>query len=990
LAAPILTAPILAKPLLAAALLAAIALLAPPGPWAANLALAAPDLRTAQAGPAERSPPDPSRPVQPRPDLAHPAEAADHPHPAGAADHPHPAQGHPVGYLPDPPFPAPPGPNTPSSLIANPSGLAFLEARRRLLSASRQDLAHGYAAQLDTVVVLGYRAARQSPDDPAIWRLLGRLAEIKALFSSDPFERSRLMGEAESHFRRSSSLELARPANLPASAQTPRASAQTPIVSDPYLADLFWVGRLQRGEATLADLERHWAGAGNLSPLQRPELWRDRLHLIRNAPGAEARIQELGQARQDFERLWAEMPVEVPWPGPSERFGPPKLKKIEVLEAWASTLAALARDWPGPETGAELFREAVGLYLRALDLPLDRHEAAALVGQMDRSGDLAPDEDSLLALWRAKDAVYEKWLAIASDDPAVWTAWGEEHLRRAARHDDPRVYRGYFEAAGRKFESAAAKSPRPALVWHEWGLLEEYQADRLAADPPDYPPLPAPAPGDPASAGPIPPPPGDPSAAGSPTPFPSPPAPAPVQAAIDTQAARDRLELARHVSSRALDRYRHAYGLEPDRPAHVQSLARMTLKSAARGPAEAFPELLEESDRLSALAVGQDPDTAGAWRLRGVDCLVAASPSSVDPAIRDRLVPEALSAFRRYLSSDNVRVDHLRQMADLVWLAAEASPAHRLASLRVLDEICARLIALQPRVSDYHFARGLAIYSILAADPDWPWDRERSGADWARDRFVRALASYREGLELLARWGFSAPDRGGEDPEAGPGPEAGSARWHFPRAILTETVSPGATLASASFQERLSAVLNRELEHLLATVKPETLPPWHKARLAAFLRRMAATGYPPPEDQMALFRLAELLLSETEAELQSGADPGGPPPGRDGYAIILAEKGLLMAEMSLVAVEDAEFLLSEAQKLWTGAEAASPGASRYALARWTAWSGDVELIRPLLRHTAEQQDRLLWPSYAEAVYEPSLARFHDQSWFIAAWFGYGH
>ena len=276
------------------------------------------------------------------------------------------------------------------------------------------------------------------------------------------------------------------------------------------------------------------------------------------------------------------------------------------------------------------------------------------------------------------------------------------------------------------------------------------------------------------------------------------------------------------------------------------------------------------------------------------------------------------------------------------------------------------------------------MYSILAATPDWPYDWSFSESDYAKTSFALALASFRDGLELLSRSGL--PTIRPWETAAGGG-DGGDAPWPFPRTgeLLTTTFSPGATLTLATFQERLGTILNRQLDRLVTTISPETLPPWYKLRLASFFRRIGSTGYPPPEDQMAFYRLAEILLSQAESEYHAPADPA---LARMRFASILAEKGLLMAEMSMVAQSDVDFLMGEAERFWTGAETASPGASRYSLARWAAWSRNVELIVPLLRHSAEQQDHFLWPTFQEAAYEPSFTPYHHQSWFKNAWFGY--
>ena len=847
------------------------------------------------------------------------------------------------GYLPQVP------PAAPQILPAmtSPATQAFLEARQRLLSASKDDLSTGYSSQLDKVVILGYQAAHHAPEDPAIWRFLGRLSETKALFATDMFERRRLMGEALSLFEESARLERTKRAQ----AQTSVAPKEPPAYSDPYLNELFWTGRLKRGEVSLADLERRYEGE-SLQPLHRPELWRDRLYLI-SVGDPKKKAEELERGRKDFEALWAEMPVEVPWPGPVDRFGPPKLKKVEVLEAWAGTLMALSETLSGEARDA-VFKEALDLYPRALALPLDRFETSALIGQLDRVDSLAPTREFLQELWDLKDQFYELLTSLSQEDPETFLAWAQEFLQRARRQTDNRIFRFHLNEANLKFDKYASLSSLPGFAWHEWGFRLESEATVF----------------------------GESSLASNPGLF--------VDAGLisdsgDFTGAAEKRSRVSLLVDEATEKYRQAYELEPLRPAHAQSLGRILQKSAALGPLSAFQGSWEEYSRFASIAINADPDTAEAWFVRGVDLLEAGKLPQAPAEMSDLLVAEALTAFRQYRRANNNRTDHLRVMADLIWRAAESSPPHTVAALTVLTDVCARLISLNPTEPDYHFARSLTLYSLLAATPNLPDDWNFSESDYAKTSFAVALASFRDGLELLSRSGLPTirPWETYRNEEG----RGQNAPWPFLRTsdLLTRADSPGASLTLATFQERLATILNRQLERLLSTMRPETLPPWYKLRLASFFRRVGSTGYPPPEDQMALYRLAEILLNQAEKEYHSPSDPA---LGRSRFASILSEKGLLMAEMSMVAQGDVDFLLSEAEKFWSGAEAASPGSSRYALARWASWSGNVDFLRPLLRHTAEQQDHYLWPTFQEAAYEPSFAQFYGQSWFKNAWFGY--
>jgi hypothetical protein len=159
---------------------------------------------------------------------------------------------------------------------------------------------------------------------------------------------------------------------------------------------------------------------------------------------------------------------------------------------------------------------------------------------------------------------------------------------------------------------------------------------------------------------------------------------------------------------------------------------------------------------------------------------------------------------------------------------------------------------------------------------------------------------------------------------------------------------------------------------------------------------------------MAFFRLADLYLTwalttitASDARIgpgqsqagqaqtdQAQADPDGRPKSPSLRSLILAEKGLLFSEMSLLVKKDSPFLLQSAGQIWAQAEEDSPGASRYARARWAAWTEPPEVLAPLLAHTAEEQVNLLWPSFGEARLEPSFKGLIDAHWFKTAWFGY--
>jgi hypothetical protein len=131
--------------------------------------------------------------------------------------------------------------------------------------------------------------------------------------------------------------------------------------------------------------------------------------------------------------------------------------------------------------------------------------------------------------------------------------------------------------------------------------------------------------------------------------------------------------------------------------------------------------------------------------------------------------------------------------------------------------------------------------------------------------------------------------------------------------------------------------------------------------------------------------LATLNTQETSPPIPTSQASGGIPSLR---SLILAERGLLLAEMSLLAKNDRDFLLQAAALNFDLAERDSPGSSRYSKARWAAWTESPENLALYLSHTVAEQYNLLWPSLSEARLEPAFRDLIDERWFKTAWFGY--
>jgi tetratricopeptide (TPR) repeat protein len=830
-----------------------------------------------------------------------------------------------------------------------------------LLSAGERDLTHDYRDQLDKATVLCFQAGYEKPEMAEIWKRLGVLAETKSFFVTDPKERFDLMAEATAHFGHSARLEFEKSTRefFDSGEAEPKAA-----LSDPYLTDLIWLGRLRRGEVTLGEVyQRH--AAENLEPSHRPEFWEERALFIQAKRDGAKEDTELAVAREDFKTLWGAMPLEVPWRGASDKFGPQKLKKIEVLEAWAMGLTTIASQRENREEAQGLFLEAMELYKLALKMPLDLFEFKALASQLDQAELLAPDNDSLLALWGLKDSVYQLITKKFAGDVSVWAAWGRDYYARSGRQSDYRVWLSYFKIAGEKFQRYVDLSPVKDLAFGEWGSLLEFNI---------YPDL----------------------------------------AYLSFLEQEDRLVRINAVLDLALEKYRLASGLDPDRLTNLQALSRILLKISTFKAEGEFGELLAESNRLALLAISRDPDTPGAWLRRGFDYLAFMELGTPGFEAKSQLTAEAFSAFNQYLLSNSGQIDDLRKMADQVWRVAENMPGLRHHGLRLLVDICRRLISLEPREPDYRFALGISLYCLLATSPNWPDDMVFSDSLSTREAFEQALVNFETGLALLSESEREAPSLAslGLASDRTPLPRP----WGWPNPGDREFLSPepgaGATLMSAGFQDRFGTSVKMELSRLVNAAKPELLPPWYQYRLAALFRRVAASGYPTKVDQMAFFRLADLYLTSALEALSATregprAGPGpeaGPGPAQEpgpeagaGWvrgprvtlaSLIHAERGLLFSEMSLLVRKDREYLLRSAEGSWELAESESPGSSRYSKARWAAWTEGKKALIPMLAHTVDEQTNLLWPSLGEARLEPAFRDLIDQHWFKTAWFGY--
>jgi tetratricopeptide (TPR) repeat protein len=409
----------------------------------------------------------------------------------------------------------------------------------------------------------------------------------------------------------------------------------------------------------------------------------------------------------------------------------------------------------------------------------------------------------------------------------------------------------------------------------------------------------------------------------------------------------------------ALSHYQKAQEIL-SRAVYLQSLARVTLYLSLEEPDPLkFPKRFQEAVSLSHQGI-LSSDGPNLWLTWARTCLDIKKDLPLE--YRQFLLAEALSAFNRYLSADTAKIPDLIDMADRVWLMAAQYPDQQDQALGLLIEICRRLTQLAPKEPSYGFALGLSIYAQLAGRPAWPDDPAVTEDPAAKKAFLEVMSSFLESLE-----GLSLRPGSGQSPypEGLPlhfmSPEVGQIFLHSPR---------------ATFQERLASSLNRPLGRFLAMARPKTLPPWYKYQLACFLRLAAASGYLPEEEQMAYWRYALSILQDAKSENSPLMGP------------ILAEEGLIAAELNLLSPLAAKSLVAEAENLWQTAEKISPGSSHYARARWAGWQGDRENLEKSLNHPAAWEDELIWPNFNQAVNDPAFRPYRGEAFFKKAWFGY--
>jgi hypothetical protein len=415
----------------------------------------------------------------------------------------------------------------------------------------------------------------------------------------------------------------------------------------------------------------------------------------------------------------------------------------------------------------------------------------------------------------------------------------------------------------------------------------------------------------------------------------------------------------RKTLTEARNQYEKAYSQE-NRLQYLDSLARVSLNLAKQEKKlEDFKAALAKAVSLGHQAVRGAGSSPRAWLAWGRLCLD--SPASLPAAFRPYLTAEGFSAYNRWLLSNPVRASELIELADEVWTLASQHPGDRDQALSMLIDICRRLVRLAPQEPGYGFALGLTVLAQLSSRPAWPDDPAVTNDLSAKRAFLEVLKAYQGSLEGLSL-------------SPGPAPGLPAAA---PLRFLAPEVGIGPFSALASYPERLALAFNRPAGRLLAMARPETLPPWYQYQLASFLRLAAASGYLPEEEQMAYWRLALHYLRLAKKS-----------PDTSCLAAVLAEEGLVLAELNLLNSAPDPSLLYQAENLWQEAEKLAPDSSRYARARWAAWQGERAALEDSLRHPAALEDSLVWPAFEQGSLDPAFRPMHREAWFKKAWFGY--
>ncbi|MDR2405576.1 MAG: hypothetical protein LBE27_04315 [Deltaproteobacteria bacterium] len=795
-----------------------------------------------------------------------------------------------------------------------------------------------YPSNLEKAMVLYFKALRQSPRDPRVYTLLGRLSEIRALWAKDPNDRRALVDEAQAFFARGARMEFDRSFDENDLKKYEEKLSSGPL-GDPYLTSLTWAGSLRRGELGLEELRAHHA-VGKVPPEHVPGFWEERYFILENGSDDDSKAA-IRAAVDEFRTQMAIMPTEVHVISPNNRLTGKKFKKSQVINSWGLSLMNLSSTTKDPAWKAELFLEGLRVLEGALLLPLDDHEYQELFSSLIKADYNQPQNDLRAELFKVKDKFFASWLK-DSTSPEVLLHQGSDLLLRALQQTESKPWATYLAQALSSYERYLEKSPDPYVSAFRVAELLERQVNSL-----------------------------DHFLSLSPE---------------DTRARKSEL-LALSIAF-----YQKA--MEPSFPALLtqRALAQAQLRLAMlSSDDETFSQRFSEAAKTAHSHAMRDIEPGSAFFQWGETLLLQGIPERL-PQGATLMTSEAIASFRQCLRAGTSDPERLQRMANLTYQVASLNRAQRVPALNLLIDLSSRLKDLRPMEPAYRFAYGLSLLSRIAAEEDFPGDRALFASPSFKGAFLEALSSFSQALELASYgnpsdftpWGLDIEDRfsrnNTQDSVRAPNPSilAPSDDFiSFPR-------------PAATHREMLSGTLNQHMLRLFSMLPPQSLPPWYKLRLASFLRRTASTGYLPREEECAYFRLAYRILDEALDDLPIHLEDMFLSP------LILSEQALILGESTLsLDPEDktplSEANLQEARTMWDKAESEGSGSSLWARARWAAWSRDEEALKGYLSQSSaqvSQGDAFYWPSFSEAALEPAFRDFRDQPWFKKAWFGY--
>lgn len=216
---------------------------------------------------------------------------------------------------------------------------------------------------------------------------------------------------------------------------------------------------------------------------------------------------------------------------------------------------------------------------------------------------------------------------------------------------------------------------------------------------------------------------------------------------------------------------------------------------------------------------------------------------------------------------------------------------------------------------------------------------------------------------------------------------------------LPESLETRGRIYGQSFHRDVTQAAAFEFRRLHQTLAPDTGNRLILVRLARLYRFAAASGQLTPHYQSLYQERAEALLRRASADLRR-PDPSDEDefsasftvnlenPQITARALALAELGLILAEKGLNADNPGGPNPTEAENLWSRAEALHSGVTRYARARWAARLGDLQVLKENLSHSPDDLSDQIFPTLAEARDDPAFRPYANEPWFRAHWYGF--